>query len=122
MQARGGAWAVCGEEAGLVRCPRGGRVVPGQPAGTVLSVGEWVLRERFATDAGEIAWDRLGKGPPVVLVHGTPWSSWTWRRVAPRLAERFTVYRVRPARLWRLRPTPGTRRLARRARGSPRRT
>jgi pimeloyl-ACP methyl ester carboxylesterase len=60
--------------------------------GSVLSVGEWVLRERFATDAGDIAWDQLGKGPPVVLVHGTPWSSWTWRRVAPRLAERFSVY------------------------------
>jgi len=28
----------------------------------------------------------------VVMVHGTPWSSWTWRRVAPRLAERFSVY------------------------------
>jgi pimeloyl-ACP methyl ester carboxylesterase len=56
-------------------------------------VGDWVLRERFATDAGEIAWDRLGdEGPAVVMVHGTPWSSWTWRRVAPRLAERFTVY------------------------------
>jgi pimeloyl-ACP methyl ester carboxylesterase len=55
-------------------------------------VGEWVLRERLATDAGTIAWDRLGKGPPVVLVHGTPWSSWTWRGVAARLAERFTVY------------------------------
>jgi pimeloyl-ACP methyl ester carboxylesterase len=55
-------------------------------------VGEWVLRERFATGAGEIAWDRLGDGPPVVMVHGTPWSSWTWRRIAPRLAERFTVY------------------------------
>jgi pimeloyl-ACP methyl ester carboxylesterase len=55
-------------------------------------VGEWVLRERFATGAGDIAWDRLGEGPPVVVVHGTPWSSWTWRRVAPRLAERFTVY------------------------------
>jgi pimeloyl-ACP methyl ester carboxylesterase len=67
-------------------------VVPGQPPGTVLSVGEWVLRERFTTDAGEIAWDRLGKGPPVVLVHGTPWSSWTWRAIAPRLAERFSVY------------------------------
>ena len=52
----------------------------------------WVLRERFATDGGAIAWDRLGAGPPVVLVHGTPWSSWTWRRIAPRLAERFTVY------------------------------
>ncbi len=44
------------------------------------------------TDAGEIAWDRLGAGPAVVMVHGTPWSSWTWRRVAPRLAERFRVY------------------------------
>lgn len=55
-------------------------------------VAEWVLRERFVTDAGEIAWDRLGEGPPVVLVHGTLWSSWTWRRVAPRLAKRFSVY------------------------------
>src|SRR5258708_7617539 len=26
------------------------------------------------------------------MVHGTPWSSWTWRRIAPRLAERFSVY------------------------------
>jgi pimeloyl-ACP methyl ester carboxylesterase len=55
-------------------------------------MADWVLRERFVTDAGEIAWDRLGEGPPVVMVHGTPWSSWTWRRVAPRLAERFSVY------------------------------
>lgn len=51
-----------------------------------------MLGERFATEAGEIAWDRFGAGPPVVLVHGTPWSSWSWRRVAPRLAERFSVY------------------------------
>ena len=56
------------------------------------SVAEWVLQERFATDAGDIAWDRLGRGPPVVLVHGTPWSSWTWRRVAGALSERFTVF------------------------------
>lgn len=55
-------------------------------------MGEWVLRERFATDAGDIAWDRLGQGPPVVMVHGTPWSSWSWRQVAPRLAERFSVF------------------------------
>jgi pimeloyl-ACP methyl ester carboxylesterase len=55
-------------------------------------VSEWVLGERVMSDGGEIAWDRFGEGPPVVLVHGTPWSSWSWRRVAPRLAERFSVY------------------------------
>ena len=55
-------------------------------------MAEWALPERFATDDGEIAWARLGDGPPVVLVHGTPWSSWTWRRLAPHLAERHTVY------------------------------
>jgi pimeloyl-ACP methyl ester carboxylesterase len=47
---------------------------------------------RFATGAGDMVWNRLGAGPPVVLVHGTPWSSWTWRRVAAALSERFTVY------------------------------
>lgn len=66
--------------------------VRGRPSDRVFVVGAWVLRERFPTDAGELAWDRLGRGPPVVLVHGTPWSSWTWRRVAARLAETFTVY------------------------------
>jgi pimeloyl-ACP methyl ester carboxylesterase len=55
-------------------------------------VAPWALSQRFATEGGEIAWDRLGQGPPVVLVHGTPWSSWTWRRTARRLAERFRVY------------------------------
>jgi pimeloyl-ACP methyl ester carboxylesterase len=55
-------------------------------------MAEWVLRQRFASDEGEIAWDRLGDGPAVVIVHGTPWSSWTWRRVAAFLAERFSVY------------------------------
>jgi pimeloyl-ACP methyl ester carboxylesterase len=48
--------------------------------------------QRFETGAGAIAWDSFGEGPPVVLVHGTPWSSWTWRRLAPDLASRFTVY------------------------------
>jgi pimeloyl-ACP methyl ester carboxylesterase len=55
-------------------------------------VAEWALHRRFPADGGAIAWDHLGDGPPVVLVHGTPWSSWTWRRIAPRLAERHRVY------------------------------
>jgi pimeloyl-ACP methyl ester carboxylesterase len=59
---------------------------------SVSHVGEWVLQQRFQTAAGAIAWDRLGDGPPVVLVHGTPWSSWTWRRLAPDLATHLQVY------------------------------
>ena len=55
-------------------------------------MAEWVLSQRFETGTGQIAWDRLGQGPPVVLVHGTPWSSWTWRGVARRLAGSFAVY------------------------------
>jgi pimeloyl-ACP methyl ester carboxylesterase len=57
-----------------------------------VSVAEWVLSQRYETGTGQIAWDRLGQGPPVVLVHGTPWSSWTWRSVARRRAGRFAVY------------------------------
>ena len=55
-------------------------------------MGEWVLRQRFETGAGAIAWDRFGQGPPVVLVHGTPWSSWMWRRLARDLAAGYSVH------------------------------
>lgn len=39
-----------------------------------------------------VAWDRLGSGPPLVLLHGTPWSSALWRPTAEALAARFTVH------------------------------
>lgn len=56
------------------------------------ATGDWRLRERADLAGGRVAWDRLGEGPPVVLVHGTPSWSFVWRHVAPRLAERFAVY------------------------------
>ena len=34
---------------------------------------------------------RGGKGPPVLLLHGYPQTHVMWHKVAPRLAERFTV-------------------------------
>jgi pimeloyl-ACP methyl ester carboxylesterase len=34
----------------------------------------------------------MGDGAPVVMVHGTPWSSYVWRHVAPALSETHTVY------------------------------
>jgi pimeloyl-ACP methyl ester carboxylesterase len=38
-----------------------------------------------------VHWELVGHGPPVVLCHGTPWSSWVWRSTAAALA---TVHRV----------------------------
>lgn len=53
----------------------------------------WILPEEFETDGGVIRWARLGNGPdPVVLVHGTPYSSYLWRDIAPALAVRHTVF------------------------------
>ncbi len=39
-----------------------------------------------------VAWDVVGEGPPLVLLHGTPWSSALWRPIAEALAARFTVH------------------------------
>jgi haloacetate dehalogenase len=45
-----------------------------------VDVGDAVLRVRCG-----------GSGPPVLLLHGHPQTHAMWHRVAPRLAERFTV-------------------------------
>jgi len=50
------------------------------------------LPHRFTFRDQTVAWGRLGSGPPVVLIHGFPWSSQAWRRIAPCLADRRTVY------------------------------
>jgi pimeloyl-ACP methyl ester carboxylesterase len=52
----------------------------------------WNLRRRLTLSGGEIAYDVLGYGQPLILVHGTPSRSYIWRDVAMRLADRFTVY------------------------------
>lgn len=50
------------------------------------------LRETFEWNGRTVAWDRFGSGPPVVFLHGTPWSSVLWRPLAEALSARFTVY------------------------------
>ncbi len=61
---------------------------PGMPS----EPASWNLQRRAATGHGEIAWDRFGAGPTVVLVHGTPTRSVLWRDIMALLADRFTVY------------------------------
>lgn len=53
------------------------------------------LTDRFSFDGDEVAWEVEGRtgAPPLVLVHGTPFSMPVWDRVAAALADRFRVYR-----------------------------
>lgn len=50
------------------------------------------LSDCIHTPVGMVAFGVIGEGSPVVLVHGTPWSSFCWRRVAPMLADGHSVY------------------------------
>lgn len=55
-------------------------------------MSDWRLGRLQNTEQGTVAWDRLGNGPPLVLVHGTPWSSFVWRQIAPPLSSTWSVY------------------------------
>jgi pimeloyl-ACP methyl ester carboxylesterase len=48
-------------------------------------------QHRARTSGGELAYVDLGEGPPVVLLHGYPQSSFLWRDLAGLLAARFRV-------------------------------
>ena len=50
------------------------------------------LGQRCEFRGQDIAWGSIGQGEPIVLVHGTPFSSQVWRRIAPWLARHRTVY------------------------------
>ncbi len=50
------------------------------------------LSNRFTFEANRIAWGMLGDGDPLVLLHGTPFSSQVWRRIAPWLARHHRLF------------------------------
>ncbi|MGW6290937.1 alpha/beta fold hydrolase [Streptomyces sp. NPDC055107] len=50
------------------------------------------LARTFETPDGAVRWDVIGEGEPVVLLHGTPFSSLIWRDIAPALARDHRVY------------------------------
>tara|TARA_A100000171_G_scaffold40639_1_gene41108 strand:+ start:504 stop:1322 length:819 start_codon:yes stop_codon:yes gene_type:complete len=39
-----------------------------------------------------VKWGCIGNGPPLVALHGTPFSSQVWRLIAPQIADHRTVY------------------------------
>jgi pimeloyl-ACP methyl ester carboxylesterase len=52
----------------------------------------WKLDESLETSAGKVAAGHCGSGPALVLAHGWPWSSFSWHRIIPPLAERYLVH------------------------------
>ncbi len=52
------------------------------------------LTASYASELGEVRWAALGdpEGEPVVLLHGTPFSSYIWRHIARTLGHRNRVY------------------------------
>lgn len=43
-------------------------------------------------EGSAVRWGKCGDGPPLVAIHGTPFSSQVWRRIVPQLVDRRTVY------------------------------
>lgn len=52
----------------------------------------WSLGRTFGSSHGKVWYDSKGDDPPLLLVHGTPWSSYARRNIAPISAETHPVY------------------------------
>lgn len=50
------------------------------------------LTRTFEFDRQAVAYDIFGTGEPIVLVHGTPFSSFVWRNIARELARSYKVF------------------------------
>lgn len=46
----------------------------------------------YAFHGYKVAWGVQGAGPPIVAIHGTPWSSWNLRHLIGALAADYQVY------------------------------
>jgi haloacetate dehalogenase len=52
---------------------------------------EGFKKETIKANGMDIVLRHGGKGPPLLLMHGNPFTHLSWNKVAPRLAEEFTV-------------------------------
>lgn len=52
----------------------------------------WELSEAYDFHGRSVRYGHLGEGPPLVMVHGTPWSSFNMRHLIRALARDYSVY------------------------------
>ncbi|MEJ2116422.1 MAG: alpha/beta hydrolase [Alphaproteobacteria bacterium] len=50
------------------------------------------LDQTFMFHDQKVAWGSIGAGDPLILLHGFPWSSQAWRRIAPHLSLKRQVF------------------------------
>jgi pimeloyl-ACP methyl ester carboxylesterase len=54
---------------------------------------DWTLPHSYQSSLGQVRWNRIGDhGAPLVLLHGTPFSSLIWHDIAPGLATEHQVF------------------------------
>ncbi len=53
---------------------------------------DWNLTETYAFEDRYVKFGVTGSGPPVIVVHGTPWSSFNMRHIVEGLSDNFTTY------------------------------
>jgi pimeloyl-ACP methyl ester carboxylesterase len=55
-------------------------------------MAEWKMPESYVFNGRTVRYGVLGNGPSVILVHGTPWSSFNLRHLIEALSKGLTVY------------------------------
>ncbi len=55
-------------------------------------MSEWNLAKTYNFNGRSVRYDVRGNGPPLVIVHGTPWSSYNLRHLIASLSNDCTVY------------------------------
>ena len=55
-------------------------------------MAEWKLPESYVFNGRIVRYGMIGNGPAVVVVHGTPWSSFNLRHHIKDLSQDFTIY------------------------------
>lgn len=52
----------------------------------------WILENSFDFEGREVRWGVIGKGKPIIVAHGTPWSSFNLRHLIFGLSDKYQVY------------------------------
>ncbi|SNY89910.1 Pimeloyl-ACP methyl ester carboxylesterase [Cohaesibacter sp. ES.047] len=53
---------------------------------------DYSLTDHVIIEGNAVAWGKVGSGPALVAIHGTPFSAQVWRKIIPHLMDVRTIY------------------------------